>query len=110
MSFFEKLKNTLKSKPKDHLQPKANLTCFRCGSKRVIQNGAIGDSTYDISAVSPLSYQVELKEKGALNRPKAAYEWVYANLCADCGYIDWHMPPEKAQELWKVYQNRNLSQ
>lgn len=106
MGFFDNLKNAFGDKPQERPKKRNDLVCFRCGSKRVIQNETIGVSTYDLASGTPLSYQVALKDKGNLGRSKAEYEWVYANLCADCGHIDWHMSPQKANALWEAYQKK----
>jgi hypothetical protein len=82
-----------------------NMTCSKCGGNRVIQNADVkpidggGRPDIGLEVTSGVKTLFGLGEEND-------YAWIYANLCVDCGHIDWHMPKDDAENLWKLYQKK----
>lgn len=94
----------LKDRKKPQKQP--NICCSKCGGKRIIQGEEVKE--YSDGTPSSLAMEITTGEKRLFGlADKVEYAWVYANLCVDCGFIDWFMKKQDAEELWKIYSNNN---
>ena len=94
---------------KDRNKPetKQGACCPRCNGKRIIQGQEVKE--YSDGTPSSLAMEIPTGEKKFFGlADEVEYAWVYVNLCVDCGFIDWFMKKENAEELWNIYQKSKL--
>jgi len=94
--------------PKKKNQPEKinGLKCSSCGGKRIIQNAEIKPNDGGLRPSMSLEIITDKKALLGFGGKKLEYEWVYANLCVDCGKIEWHMPLNSARKLWEEYPDK----
>lgn len=74
-----------------------NQECSKCGSKKVVPN-------VNITTAEPRKVKAEvLKAPGSWLYNKPVRKDILANVCANCGHMDFYMSKEDARNLWEAY-------